>query len=44
MFKLLSSPDFALSQIAAIALTLMVFSITIAVLFMKFATKSWGGY
>ncbi len=44
MFKLLSSPGFPLSQIAAIALTLMVFSVAFAVLVTKFITKSWEGY
>ena len=44
MFKLLSSPGFPLSQIAAIALTLMVFSVAFAVLVTRFITRSWEGY
>jgi multiple sugar transport system permease protein len=43
MFKLLSSVDFPLSQIAAIGLLLTVFSVTTAVVVMKALTKSWEG-
>lgn len=43
MFKLLSSPNFPLSQIAAIALVLMVFSVVVAVIFIRFVAKSREG-
>ncbi|MBM3898060.1 MAG: sugar ABC transporter permease [Thaumarchaeota archaeon] len=43
MFKMLSGSDFPLSQIAAVGLLLMAFSVTTAVVLMKAITKSWEG-
>lgn len=41
MFKLLSSPDFPLSQISTIALILVVVSVAVTVFMLRFVTKSW---